>query len=215
MDFVSKLDAFFFDHLQNITEFHLRADATGPLGLRGNNHADLALSQEQMPLLTSIYLENVFISSELVGFLVGHFDTLERISLIDCYGGINGLAEDGIYWERLFTVLSDFEPEKLRQFDVSPLDPPYEDMHKSPDLWETDGFLKCRMMLDQDPNRVMFPYRLLDDKYGTLFYDIEATIESFLGGDDEKAYNRLLSIIHGNASKPRKEQCVSTTPVSV
>ncbi|MCJ1247481.1 hypothetical protein MMC30_004695 [Trapelia coarctata] len=201
LEFVSKLDTYFFDHLNNVTEFCLRAEETGPLGLSGRHHATLALRADQMPLLKSVSLENIFVSPELVDFLVGHTKTLERISLKDCFGGINGETENGIHWEALFTALSDAKPEKLRQFDVLPLDPPYQNMYSHADLSETDGVHLCRTMLEQDPKRRLFPYKILDDKYGTLFHDEDQTLESFLEGDDQKAYDRLICIIDDNASK--------------
>jgi len=201
LEFVSKLDTYFFDHLQNITEFHLRADETGPLGLRGNRHADLTLRPDQMPLLKSVFLQNIFVSPELVDFLVGHSETLECISFNDCYGGINGEAENGIYWEALFTALSDAKPEELWRFDVLPLDPPYQDMNDHTDLSETDGVHICRTMLEQDPKRRLFAYKILDDKYGMLFDDEGETLQSFLEGDDQKAYDRLMHIVNDNSSR--------------
>lgn len=201
LEFVFKLDAYFFDHLTNVTEFRLRAGATGPLGLRGDRHADLVLRRDQMPLLKSVFLENIFVCQELVHFLVGHSKTLESVSLHDCYGGINGEAEDGIFWAELFTVLSDAKPEKLCQLEILPLDPPYRDTNNFADLSEYDGVHLCRMALDGDPKRRLFAYKTLDEKYGTLFDDEEQNIQSFLEGDDQRVYDRLMRIVAKNNSK--------------
>lgn len=201
LEFVFKLDAYFFDHLSNVTEFKLRADDTGPLGLRGNRHADLVLRPDQMPLLKSVVLENIFVCPELIDFLVGHSKTLESVSLHNCYAGINGEAENGIPWEDLFTALSEAKPQKLHHLDVLPLDPPYVDTNSHADLDETAGVHQCRMMLDQDPRRRMFAYKILDDKYGMLFDDEDQNQESFLGGDDQKAYDKLMHLVEANASR--------------
>jgi len=150
LEFVSKLDAYFFDHLTNVTEFRLRADATGPLG---DQHADAVLLWYQMPMLKSVFLENIFVGQELIQFLAGNSKTLESISLHDCFGFINGEAENGIFWEQLFTALADAEPEKLRQLEVFPLDPPYHDTNSFADLSEHSGIHLCRIALDEDPQR--------------------------------------------------------------
>jgi len=58
--------------------------------------------------------------------------------------------------------------------------------------------------LSEDPQRRLFAYKILDDKYGTLFDDEEQNVQSFLQGDDQKAYDRLMRIVNDNASNSSK-----------
>ena len=127
LNFISKLDKFFFNHLKSATHFNLRANKTGPIGLEGMRHARLALSPEQMPCLRSVYLENIFICEGFVNFLTAHADMLESLSMRDCYGGVYDLAKDRIYWERLFTALCNAKPRILRQVDILPVNLPIDD----------------------------------------------------------------------------------------
>jgi hypothetical protein len=62
---VAKLDEYFFNHLKSVTQFSLRADKFGQIGLQGFRHVRLAVSAEQLPGLQSVHLERIFICEEL------------------------------------------------------------------------------------------------------------------------------------------------------
>ncbi|KAL9126628.1 MAG: hypothetical protein Q9217_004348 [Psora testacea] len=193
--FVSKLDEFFFDHLNCVTHFSFRADETGPIGLEGRNHARLALSPQQMPRLQYLNLEHIFICEELVDFLTAHADTLEIISMRDCYANIGGLEENGIYWEQLFTALYNAKPRALGQVHILPIDLPIEDEDAGADA-ERESCRRTRSLLEQDKRRRLFAYAMLNDKYGTLYDDEEQNVNSFLEGRDQKAYDDLMQVVH-------------------
>ena len=202
---ISGFDKYFFDHLASVTTLIIKAPREGPLGLEGMNHARLALKKDQMPLLKAVHLEHVFICPELIDFLVGHSKTLERLSLNHCFGGVNGLAENGIHWKQLFDTVYDSNPEKLRQIEILPIKLPLTDA----EVWgapETETKIseevrEARQILETDSNRRVFAYTTLDDKYGMLFQDEEENLASFLRGEDQASYERLKHKINQNAEK--------------
>ena len=196
--FVSKLDSLFFNHLNNVTSFSLKADDTAPVGLEGMRHSRLALTAGQMPLLKSIHLENVFVCPELIDSLIGHRDILESITLHDCFGGIDGMAENGIHWSVLFTALANAESTQLRQLEILPLDVPYKYRFGSADDEERDEVQEITRLLEEDPKRRLFAYTILDDKYGMVFENDEENRNAFLKGDDQRAYDRLMQIVNAN-----------------
>jgi hypothetical protein len=116
---MSKLDQFFFKHLKSATKFSLKAPNIGPLGLKGQRHADLVLNAEHMPMLLELRLENVFICPELVEFLFGHVETLESVTLNWCFCEIKW-SDNGMSWCQFFTALSDANPQALRKLERWP-----------------------------------------------------------------------------------------------
>ena len=107
---IGNLDKHFLNHLANVTSLSIKASGEGLLGLEGVHHVPLALKAGQMPLLTTPYLEHMFASPELIDFLVAHTDTLEELTLCDCYASPEGLANNGIYWSQVFNSLSSTNP---------------------------------------------------------------------------------------------------------
>jgi hypothetical protein len=98
----------------------------GPIGLEGLYHAPLAFKANSMPLLKSLKLEYVFIDPPLVRFLVHHASVLEQVTFVNCMASVQGLEENGIHCEDLFTPLAKAKPRKLSQFEVFPLEVPCE-----------------------------------------------------------------------------------------
>ncbi|MCJ1270945.1 hypothetical protein MMC22_010844 [Lobaria immixta] len=198
---MGKLDEYFFNHLANVTKLYIRAPEEGPLGLEGMNHAPLRLKAEQMPLLTTLRLDWIFASPELIDFLVGHKDTLEELTLRDCYASPEGPAENGIYWSQLFSALFSARPAQLRHFEVVIT----ENYLPGQRNYGTEGDSQKDAILQQDPGRITFPYAFLDDKYGMCFYDEDESLESFLRGEDQRSWARLIELVEGNAKEAAKE----------
>lgn len=213
LGFLSKLDQFFFNHLHCTTEFSLKADEAGPIGLKGRYHAPLALNATQMPRLQSLHLEHIFICRELVNFLVGHADGLESMLLHNCYGGVNqlinddpdgddeGEVENGIHWHVLFNALADAKPKQLWRVEITPTELCYYYPYGDKGADESDETRKVRRILQEDPKRRLFAYKILDDKYGMLFDDEDENRTAFLRGDDQRAYDRLMEIFKANAAR--------------
>lgn len=200
---MGKLDEYFFNHLANVTTLSIKAPEEGPLGLVGMNHAPLALEADQMPLLTILHLDHIFASPALVDFLVGHKNTLEELILRNCYAsaGINALAENGIYWSEFFSSLFSVQPTHLRHFELVGNDMPFP----SEGTLDKEASAELHATLEQIPDRILFPYMILDDKYGMLFYDDEQSLEAFSNGEDQTSWNRLMGLVERNAKEAMKK----------
>ncbi|MCJ1468517.1 hypothetical protein MMC07_007146 [Pseudocyphellaria aurata] len=144
------LDKSFFDHLAHVTILSIKAPKEGPLGLVETQYSPLALRAGHMPLLRTLHLEYVFVCQELIDFLVYHKDTLEEVTLRNCYAA----HEAGIHWSELFEVLESAHPAKLRRFELvrDKLDPPVESY-----TFRKTGRKMIKTLL-QDPGNIIFPY---------------------------------------------------------
>lgn len=209
--FVAKLDEFFFDHLQRITSLTLKATEEGPIGLEGMNHASLALRPDHMPHLKIVHLEYMFLSPELRDFLVGHASTLEEVHLRSCLAETDdSMAEDGLHWHELFDAISSARPSKLQIFKVTqerPASLPESkrgyDKFDSKVQDENETTLNAEIEQARETaearEKRVWPHVTVDDKYGMLFEDEEENFLSFREGRDQEAFERLMSIVEGNA----------------
>ena len=216
-NFANKLGVYFFDHLPSATTFVLEADESGPLGLEpGRWHAHLALQRSQMPLLKILALRYIFVCRELTDFLVAHADTLEEVVMTDCLACNSPLVDDvntendGMRWHEMFNAFADSSPSRLKRLDIlstKEIDVEYKTRYpytEDDDEDEGGDVVKVREELAENPKRRLFTYVDLDDKYGTLMEDYKQVREAFLSGNDQRAYDRLVSIVEKN-----------TAPVSV
>ncbi|MCJ1469004.1 hypothetical protein MMC07_007636 [Pseudocyphellaria aurata] len=194
------LDKCFFDHLAHVTTLSLKAPEEGPLGLKGTFYCPLALKAGQMPLLTTLFLEYVFASPELVDFLVAHKDALEEVTLRNCYASIEG-ADNEIRWCKLFKSLWSAHPAKLRRFELvrDKPDPPFETEYLDEEEQDTVETLL------QDPGNIVFPYARLDEHNGLLELNVEETWTAFVVQKDQKYWDRLMKLADGNAMKVIEE----------
>jgi hypothetical protein len=85
-------------------------------------HSPLSIEPDSMPLLKSIDLEYIFVDPPLTDFLVQHTSTLESISFDECMCGTAGLFENGVYWYHLFESLIKAKPQKLKHFEILPVE---------------------------------------------------------------------------------------------
>lgn len=195
---MGKMDKYFFNHLANVTTLSIKAPPEGPLGLSEHinplPYAPLTLKADQMPLLTTLHLENIFASPELIDFLVGHKDTLEELVLRNCNAAI---MEMGTYWSELFTSFFFAHPAKLRHLELFDCE-----MNL---MFEEEEYEQVLAILQQDSRRIFFPYALLD-KYGVLYYDEETSLEEFLEGNDQMSWDRLIGLVKQNAKKAMKSE---------
>ncbi|MCJ1426695.1 hypothetical protein MMC29_004598 [Sticta canariensis] len=198
-----ELDDYFFNHLANVTILSIKAPEEMLLGLEGMDHVPLALKADQMPLLATLHLTYVFASPELIDFLVGHKDTLQELTLCNCYASINSSdAENGIYWSQFFTLLFSACPTQLRRLELLGGDMCLLDKK---DFTE-EQYEKVRTVHRQDPERIMFPYSFLDDEYGKLSCDKEASLTSLLDGDDQRSWDRLMKLVERNVKEATKRK---------
>ncbi len=206
---MSKLDGYFFDHLNSVTDLILKAPEEGPLGLDGMNHIPLPLKKDHMPSLKSIYLEYIFLGPDLLDFLTGHTKTLESLTMRKCFGSPseNTIADNGIHWSDFLDSLHNAKFQSLRRFDIVPdptplVDGEFEDDKEDDDEDELpDEVKEAREILANDGCRRVFAYASLDDKYGEVYEDDEENLARFQSGEDQASYEKLMGQIKANAAK--------------
>ncbi|KAH8898818.1 hypothetical protein GQ53DRAFT_742008 [Thozetella sp. PMI_491] len=204
LDFLSGLWEVFFQHTTNLKHLFLKSAPSSPLGLTGYHHGPLPLRPEDMPVLESLRLQNCFMGPELVSFISKHAAVLKSLELKDCFCSIGYPADDSaIPWGEFFKTIRDAKPGISRlvvdcgkvpltkEEEYSDCDPNTEN--------EPDEILEIRRALATDANRKLFGYASLDDKYGMVFRQSEQNVTSFNEGDDQKAYDRLMTLVDNNA----------------
>ena len=153
-----------------------------------------------MPLLRTLYLEQILASPELIDFLVAQKDTLEELTLCDCYASAEGRAKNGIYWSQVFNSLSSTNPTPLRRFELFG-----REMRLTSSLCgdlENDA---VRAIQQRHPERLYFPYVMLNLD-GTVIELPEDEYEGFLKGEDQASLDRLMELVEGNAKGARREK---------
>ena len=196
-NFIGEMSVFFFKYLTNATHFSLVATTAGPVGLDGWRHASVPLDRGVMPKLESLHLKHNFIGSQLNEFISGHADVLKRVHLESCYSGLNcGMAEDAISWADFFSGIVDARPSALASFQVTPVQTAFDGSEYG-DTTEED-VASVKKELAANPERHVFAYNVLDDKYGMLFEDYTGRIEAFKAGTDQAAFDRLMAVVASN-----------------
>ena len=202
---MSKLDIYFFNHLTSLTSLTLKAPEEGPLGLEGMNHIPLPLKSHQMPCLKTLFLEYIFIGPDLIDFLTAHTKSLETLTMRKCAASPDGLAENGIHWSKFFYTLANANFEKLTELIIEPGPVPLtseETYNKEEDQEKVSGEVKeARRILGEDCGRRIFPYVMLDDKYGMLYENEEENLEAFRRGEDQAGWERLMGKVNEIAAK--------------
>ena len=210
LECVARFHELFFDHLASVTSMTLQASDSGPIGLEGMRHARLALKAQQMPLLKSLRLEFIFICKELADFIAGHADTLERLTLHECYSSVNGLQDnEPFYWSHFFDDLHGADLKQLSHLEIRPYNAPLtfeESMDRNynrvpAERTEPDNVQQIRRVIRTDQRRRVFGYATLSDKYGACDEDDEENQVAFERGEDQVAYDRLMAHVNANAAK--------------
>ena len=207
LECVERFDELFFNHLASAISLTLQAPDEGPIGLEGMRHARLAFRRKQMPLLNSLHLEHIFICQELVDFVVGHTDTLERLTLHDCYSSVNGLQEnDPFYWSHFFDALHGADLKQLSHLEIQPYNAPltFDEAiyNRVPaECAEPDNVRQIRQVISADKRRRVFGYAQLSAEYGACDVDDEENQAAFERGEDQVAYDRLMANVNANAAK--------------
>ncbi|ORY17064.1 hypothetical protein BCR34DRAFT_597156 [Clohesyomyces aquaticus] len=199
---VGRFCGLFLGNMPNLKHLSLTASEEGPVGLEGFRHVPLPLETLTAPLQSLILTHN-FVSASLAEFIARQGRTLERIQLKECYSGANcSLAENAITWTGFFGIVARAAPPALVSFEVSPiqvmLDMEYSHMNKE------EG-VRVMKALQQDPEKHLFAYNTLDDKYGMLFQDDETMIQSYDRGEDQAAFDRLMEVVRGNVARKNGE----------
>jgi hypothetical protein len=197
--FVGELDTYFFQHLSNIKHFSFAATDDGPPGNdTGWNSTALPLHGQHMPQLQSFHLEYVFISGHLAAFVEAHSSTLETVRLNHCYSGWG--SEDAICWGDFFCSIASHKLGALKNFDVGASDLEQLEMPGKDDYYYGKT-VRSEELREQFPERRMYDYKHLDDKYGMVFDSDENAFEKFESGSDHVGWQQLCKVIERDVEK--------------
>ncbi|EHK45550.1 hypothetical protein TRIATDRAFT_283217 [Trichoderma atroviride IMI 206040] len=196
-DFVNKLGAAFFSHMDGLKHLHLWA--TDPLGLAGERmpYTKLPLRPEDLPALQSLTLENSFVSPELIPFIKFHAQVLKSLRLNESFCG------DYLSWTDFFDQVYEGKPsltEVIYRGDKAPFMIDEED-----EVWWADesDLLHFRQRLEADPTLNVFRRGHLDPDTGVLFFNLREELKRFNQGDDQRAYVRLMGLVNGNRAEAK------------
>lgn len=144
---------------------------------------------------------------------------LRSIRLIDCHSAGNdenpGLADVATPWAEFFAAVRRSQP-LLEEFTLEEKRTPpltHDEQFHRPESPEFKGFVPgddepedvkaVRRELEANPQRRLFTYTTLDDKYGMVFAYEEVNISAFMEGEDQKEFDLLMEMVEGNQSKRR------------
>ncbi|KXS09714.1 hypothetical protein M427DRAFT_63617 [Gonapodya prolifera JEL478] len=208
LDFLERLDDYFFVHGQNMRFLHIVAHEGNPFG--GSdfllNYASWNLGVRCLPQLQHLRLQNCFHDEHLRDFLRGHMNSLESLHFINCMAP--GMLEPDVSsWAEFFTVILESGPSVLKSLVVENNSVPLtheEEFNVEPkwgNLGEPEDVRRVRERLKADPTRKLFHYAYLDDKYGMVFAGRDVIVNRFLMGEDQAAYDRLMEVVKANAAR--------------
>jgi hypothetical protein len=196
LDFIEDLDDCFFQHLSNVKNLDFAASEDSPPGIPdGLNNAALRLREEHMPQLQNLSLHHVFISNDLAAFITAHGKTLESVQLTECYSGCG--SENEPSWSQFFCSIASKDMKSLHTFDIAPTD--LERLQQGEDVyWNPDKLNRSQDLRQQFPERRMFDYKYLDDKYGMVFDDKDEAFGRFEDGSDHTSWEQLCKVFKKN-----------------
>ncbi|KAM0515085.1 hypothetical protein ACHAPE_006408 [Trichoderma viride] len=196
-DFLRRLGAGFFRHMDRLKHLHLRA--TDPLGLAGGSlpYKELPFRPEDLPALQSLTLENCFVSPELILFIKLHAQVLKTLRLNESFCGEN------LSWVEFFDQVYEVKPSLAELV--------YRDnkaqamMDDEEDVWpdEEPDYLRVRQRLKADPTLNVFRRGYLDADTGLLFFDFGGDLKRCNRGDDQRAYIRLMGLVNRNRAEAK------------
>ncbi|KAF2798769.1 hypothetical protein K505DRAFT_321662 [Melanomma pulvis-pyrius CBS 109.77] len=189
--FIPRLDHYFFNHLLNVESFSFTAAESRFPGLEGPCYISFPLNANQMPKLKRLELGYIFIAPELSDFLNSHAKTMEMIRLENCFSAVGerGGATNAISWAQLFTTFIEAGPTKLKEFEVLNVEFSFEDDH-----WNGDNIITARELRGTPA----FSHAFVNTRYGLMVEDKEEDLKSFFRGENQMAFDRLLTLIESN-----------------
>ena len=202
-DEFQQLASYFFHHLASVTKVKLTASEMAPLGI----DVLLELQPATMPRLEHLELANVFLNSSLVNF-IAEANTKHSLRSVTLRGAVaanwswtgfptlswiaffNTLVERGVrldsfVLETIAPLTREEEfPSGASMDEIYSLDPP--------------EVAEIRQTLKNNPDRRLFGYSYIDDKYGMWFFDEEENVRSFCDGEDQRAYDAFMKTVKQN-----------------
>ncbi|KAI9740604.1 MAG: hypothetical protein M1834_005185 [Cirrosporium novae-zelandiae] len=182
--FAYRMSKYFFDHLENLTNFKLSASAD-PICYVQYYYG---LRPQHMPHLRNIKLTYILLCSNLARFLGAHSQTLETISLLNCFCRVAPSIFD-LAWDTLFKTVRNSNPQNLRKLEVV-----------NPSNRQLEQLLSKVCSKHGLPHSMHFNY-----KYpGHVDRDIDdhpRIEESFVVRDDHHEYEALMDFIEANRAR--------------
>ncbi|KAL6792594.1 hypothetical protein GGI42DRAFT_335001 [Trichoderma sp. SZMC 28013] len=204
VDFLEGMDTTFFHHMTGLK--YLAIHAEDPLGHQPTRQIPLSLMPDDLPLLESLKLTRCFVGPELVSFIGGHLNVLKSLDVKGCVSAHeHPYLENDCSWAIFFDAIYEANPAltELIAGNGSNVPLTYEEKYSSDYQFEDEpeDIQEIRRKLKADPRLRLFGYGEVDDKYGMFFLDEQANEEQFKIGNDQRAFDRLMSLVNENAAK--------------
>lgn len=214
MKWVKDLDWVFFLRLTNLTELSFTATRYGML--IGQSMASvlfddlhLPLGGNQMRRLKKLTLGNIFLTIELIDFLLGHIATLESLTFTECAAYIEaaGTNRKGPTWAEMLDSLVDARAPRLKHISIesAELSTIKEIAQRAEDDDVSDvedgskeSCEKLAKLAEKKPVKIVFPYAHLDDQ-GKHVGSWNFVLEHYKSGKDQQAYEKLAGLVIANA----------------
>ncbi|KFZ18885.1 hypothetical protein V502_03912 [Pseudogymnoascus sp. VKM F-4520 (FW-2644)] len=206
--FLANLDDSFFHHMTALKNLHIQA--ADPLGCVQDewHYTPLALKSRDLPALTSLKLEHCFVCSELVLFVQSHAQILKSLDVNDCFALGDSLSRTTIHgpnWADFFDAVFKASPA-LTALNAG----------RSTTLFTQDGKIRHNHFLpgdvqhisqamEVDPKVRLFGYAHIE-RSGVFLVQRQSTMENFMKGDDQRAYERLMGRVAENVAREDEQR---------
>ncbi|KAF2444393.1 hypothetical protein P171DRAFT_432436 [Karstenula rhodostoma CBS 690.94] len=215
MYFVSQLDRYFLGAMTNVKKLRLSCYEHGPLGSRWTDVEDtmaLRVRSGCLPRLEELRLEYAAICPELGEFLVARGETLRKVALHECFASREYRVDEEdvrMTWAELFSALRAARPT-YDSFTVTNDAPPpltFKEWQRSKDGGgggegkdaddeeESEGVKSVRAEMARHPEKMLFMYATLTDKYGDRWPELDVIRTHFQAGKDMEEFGKLMRLV--------------------
>jgi hypothetical protein len=209
---VARMNGFFFTHLTSLHTLTLSTWPFIPLGIKHGNghHLPLPLKPTTLPALATLTLANIFISPDLVAFLLAHKPTLHTVTLQGAHSAATEFGESAAqpalswaaFFDALASALEDSPEMALANLVVTSPAPLSETEAKTGKVRYKSERAAVRKVRDEiaadgTGRRRLFGYGDLHRGNGYFVECVRTNQESAIEGVDQKAYDRLVGVLEG------------------
>lgn len=214
MEYYKDLDWIFFYRLTNLTELSFKATRHGML--IGKSMASVLFDKLHLPLggnqmrrLKKLTLGNIFLTIELIDFLLGHIATLESLTFTECAAYIEDTSVNrkGPTWAELLDSLADARAPRLKHISIesTELSTIQEIAQRGEDHDMSDveqgskeSCEELAKLVEKKPVKIVFPYAHLDNQ-GKHIGGWNFVLKNYKSGQDQQAYEKLAGLVTANA----------------
>lgn len=221
-DTMGLLDGLFFNHLEQTEHLTFRAPRQGPIGRNCICHIPLALNASQTPKLKSLTLEYLFISIELLRYVIGHASTLEELILYNCAASISDLAGNFyphlFRWKDFFAGMTAANFPNLHRVEIEPRALPVivgaanrrvkvvepDKLKESFEMIRRVRSERTGVPVEKGTHDKLFSYVSLTED-GKIYYRARDNLRSHNEGADLESYDKLVAEMRRHASISGRE----------